>query len=184
MRNAHRHWIAGALAAAAIATGTTHAAADEPRRGPGLDEALDEEALDDEALDDEALDDDEPCAKDELLGRRRQALAPSPEHGDKPRVRSWGMVGAGTATALIGLLPTFFGISLIAEDQAQEGDLLDGLGTTAGGILAAVGVAHLAIGIPLIAVGAQSTAGEQGAPAGPRVDVRAGLGSAELFVTF
>ncbi|MBK6519577.1 MAG: hypothetical protein IPG04_36950 [Polyangiaceae bacterium] len=131
MRNAHRHWIAGALAAAAIATGTTHAAADEPRRGPGLDEALDEEALDDEALDDEALDDDEPCAKDELLGRRRQALAPSPEPGDKPRVRSWGMVGAGTATALIGLLPTFFGVSLIAEDQAQEGDLLDGLGTTA-----------------------------------------------------
>ena len=179
MRNAHRHWIAGALAAAAIATGTTHAAADEPRRGPGLDEALD-----DEALEDVALDDDEPCAEDELMGGRREAAAASPEPRDRPRVKSWGMVGAGTATALIGLLPTFFGVALIAEDQAQDGDLLDGLGTTAGGILTAVGVAHLAIGIPLIAVGAQGTAGEEGAPAGPRVDVRAGLGSAELFVTF
>ncbi|MCA9619479.1 MAG: hypothetical protein KC731_10655 [Myxococcales bacterium] len=99
-------------------------------------------------------------------------------------IRSPHALGWGIGLSTIGTVTGIFGAVMIGDAEANAcvsdsafADLGCGLGRFAGGVAIGIGVAHLAVGIPLIVWGS-------GEPDEPEIQLNAGLSSTSLSMRF
>lgn len=104
------------------------------------------------------------------------APAPTPE---PPARRNLGLMIAGGITSLAGVPPIIGGALMIAG----EGTWMREIYETAGYVSLAIGLAHMAVGIPMLVVGATPRSVEQPADE-PVVSVKVGASSATLQIDF